>query len=103
MQAANLSFHHGKKIGADPESLRIKSITHVFHGELRCAKSGPRNQPESRGSANFCPNPEGLEVPLALALVYFWGFSSAPFTSVFREILTWGRISPLRREKRELG
>ena len=30
----------------DPESLRIKSITLVFHGELRCAKSGPPNQPD---------------------------------------------------------
>ena len=41
----------------DPESLRIKSITHVSHGELRCAKSGPRNQPDGLSSADFCAKP----------------------------------------------
>ena len=57
----------------DPESRRIKSITHVspyFPGELRCAKSGPPSQPESRGSANLNrpsgTNPEGTSVSLTI-------------------------------------
>ena len=69
MQAANQVYNpyihsYFSDAPGDPESLRIKSITHVSHGELRCAKSGPPNQPESRGSANLNrpsgTNPEGL-------------------------------------------